>query len=394
MLACLFVAASAQARTEIHLITIGPGDHLLTRSGHTALMVAELDGEVLQSNRVYNYGDADFDNKLMPVQAIFSYIHFFLSSNETLDEAVRIYGYGQARTMSHQKLNLSDDQIQRLRKRLESDALPENREYIYHHLEASCATKARDLIDEVTGGAVREQLGGPTTDTTYQDMNWAFSGHAGPALAATFFFGRPNHHPHDRYYGLYDSRRLSEGLLEVDVPGPDGPRALSDTPEIIVERQGPPVIVSPSLATWMLMFTVFVVLSILGWEARKELPRKTRSAGFLLGAWALPFGLAGLFVGILTIFSTVPEVKYNEMLLVLPLTDLVLLAPAVQWFRQRRSRLDRFLAPYAVARLSLLSLYLAGWAGGLFIQRPIVIALVSWWFSLMLLSVARRSADT
>jgi hypothetical protein len=55
-----------------------------------------------------------------------------------------------------QSLDLTPEQALALAEGLEVAALPENREYRYHHYQDNCSTKVRDHLDRVLGGRLRE----------------------------------------------------------------------------------------------------------------------------------------------------------------------------------------------------------------------------------------------
>ena len=62
--------------------------------------------------------------------------------------------------MWSQKLDLLPEQARKIEARLWSDIKEENRYYIYHHFDDNCTTRLRDMIDEATGGKLREGSGG------------------------------------------------------------------------------------------------------------------------------------------------------------------------------------------------------------------------------------------
>ncbi len=401
LVAVLTLAGSAAAgeppsgtSTEVHVITMGPGDGLYTRAGHLALMVATLlDGKPV-ATRIYNYGATDWDNPWMVTDFLTGRLTFFLSSPGSLDDAVRTYGVGQKRTVYRQKLALTAAQTQDLVARLEQGVKPENRAYRYHHVEAICTTKARDLIDQVVGGAIREQLSGEPSDATIQqDVQLAFSGHRGPSIAADLLFGWRHYRPVDLYYGLYHPDRMREALQRVHVPDPQGgsdPVPLAGPPIKLGERIGPPLNLRPSHSTFWLAIFAAVVLLALGADAYRQLPNQTRIAGAWVALWALPVGLLGLLIAGLMTFSAVPELHDNELILSFPPTDLWLLGLSVRWMVGREVRL-RLLRWYVLGRVVVGLFCLAAIATGLFIQRPVILPMLSLAFSLGLWLMLRRA---
>jgi hypothetical protein len=388
-------AETADATTEIHVVTMGPGEGLYTRGGHLALMVATLvDGQPV-ATKIYNFGVTDWDNPWMVPEFFAGRLTFFLDSPGSLDDVARDYGVGQVRTVYRQKLRLSDAQTAAMVTRLEHEVEPENRNYRYHHVEAICTTRARDLIDEVVGGAVRQQLSSlPSDATVQQDVQLAFSGHVLPSIAADLFFGRRHYRPVDLYYGLYEPARMRAALQRVIVPDPLDPTRrvpLADPPVKIGERIGTPLNERPSHASvWMaIVFAVFLLA--LGADAYRQLPEQTRVAGAWLACWALPSGLLGLLIAALMAWSNVPELHQNELVLSFPPTDLLLLGLAVRWLRGGGASL-RFAKWYALTRAAVSVLCLVACAAGLFIQRPVMLPLLGLSFGVGLLVMLRRAA--
>ena len=96
--------------SEIDLLVMGPGDHLYTRGGHAALMVAEIeDGELVRST-VYNYGDTDWEDPLLVPHFLRGNLTFFLSDTGSIESTLQEYGVKQGREITRQRLNLSAEQ--------------------------------------------------------------------------------------------------------------------------------------------------------------------------------------------------------------------------------------------------------------------------------------------
>jgi len=387
-------AGVARQTTEIHVITMGPGEDLYTRAGHLALMVATMvDGQPV-ATRIYNYGATDWDNPRMVSDFFTGQLTFFLRSPGSLDDAVREYGLGQKRTVYRKKLALTTAQTAELVDRLEEELKPENRDYRYHHVEAICTTRARDLIDQVVGGAIREQLASKPSDATIQqDVQLAFSDHRLPSIAADLLFGRRHYRPVDLYYGLYHPDRMRVALQQVLVPDPLGgsePVPLAGPPITLGERVGSPLNVRPSHASWWFAFCVAVVLLALGADAYRQLPDHPHIAGVWVALWSLPFGLLGLLIAVLMVLSGVPELHRNELILAFPPTDLWLVGLSYRWLRQQQPSLRR-VRWYAIGRVVVGLLHLGACATGIFVQRPVILPVLSLAFSAALLLMLSRS---
>jgi hypothetical protein len=87
--------------------------------------------------------------------------------------------------------------------------------------------------------------------------------------------------------------------------------------------------------------------------------------------------------------STVTEGRINELLIAFPTTDLLLLGVAIRWLRGRAVA-GKLLRGYAIVRLALVLLALAGHAAGLLHQEPRVLVVMALVCTALLLVITRR----
>lgn len=128
---------------RISLMTVSPGSELYSVFGHSAVRVYD---PITRINRVYNYGTFDFDQPNF-------YLNFCRGKLlYSLDvESYRNFEYGNLhdlRWMEEQVLNLNGEQRQRIFSLLQTNALPENKDYKYDFFYDNCATRIRDLVKE------------------------------------------------------------------------------------------------------------------------------------------------------------------------------------------------------------------------------------------------------
>lgn len=140
------VPYSLSEQAEISILTIGPGDYLYDKFGHSAFRVND-PGRNL--DLVYNYGVYDFDTPnfygkfakgKLDYKLAVSYFDPFLESYQR-----------QQRWMREQLLDLSYGQKQQLFNFLQFNAKPENQYYRYDFFFDNCATKIRDVLVDVLG---------------------------------------------------------------------------------------------------------------------------------------------------------------------------------------------------------------------------------------------------
>ncbi|MEH6764541.1 MAG: DUF4105 domain-containing protein [Aequorivita antarctica] len=153
LLLLLLISVSVKAQfvplsetSEISILTIGPGAELYDKFGHSAFRIQDsLNGVDV----VFNYGKFDFDTpnfytkfargKLLYELGVSYYQPFFESY------------VAQNRWVKEQTLNLSYTEKQAVSDFLWNNVKPENKKYKYDFFFDNCATKIRDVIQEVLG---------------------------------------------------------------------------------------------------------------------------------------------------------------------------------------------------------------------------------------------------
>lgn len=135
------------------LVTYGPGNDVWERFGHNALWIRDDERGI---DHTFSFGYFELDRPGFHrdfAQGIMLY--FGAASGPEREFAF----YRQRhRSIEIQQLNLSPDQVRELY-RLMSDAIfPQPKYYQYDYYLANCSTWLRDLIDQVVGGQLAEQL--------------------------------------------------------------------------------------------------------------------------------------------------------------------------------------------------------------------------------------------
>lgn len=128
---------------RISLMTVSPGSELYSVFGHSAVRVYD---PITRINRVYNYGTFDFDQPNFYLNFCRGKLLYALDV-----ESYRNFEYGNLhdlRWMEEQVLNLNGEQRQRIFSLLQTNALPENKDYKYDFFYDNCATRIRDLVKE------------------------------------------------------------------------------------------------------------------------------------------------------------------------------------------------------------------------------------------------------
>ena len=131
-------------RAEMYLITATPGDELYSIFGHSAIWVVD---PVAGIDNVYNYGTFNFNTPNFYIKFIRGKLHYMLSVGR-MDHFLFEY-HMTGRGVVQQKLNLKQNEMQEIFEFLEVNRKPENKEYLYDFFFDNCATRIRDVFDDL-----------------------------------------------------------------------------------------------------------------------------------------------------------------------------------------------------------------------------------------------------
>lgn len=344
---------------RIELLTMGTGPTLFAAFGHAALRVRNE-----RDDLVYNFGYANFDNPWLVLDFLRGKALFWAAATEYAPtwESYR----DEDRTFYRQPLHLTAEQARKLAALLEHATWPP-KPYVYQHFADNCATRLRDLIDQVVGGAVRKQLAGKPTQTSYRALvREGFSGQRGVLVGGEYLFGRALDRPIDRWEAGFLPRLLRRYLQDVRVGG----KPLVGKPIVVYRRRaGPPNPGDPNTGVHMLWIGTMVCMLLL-LQLLLALRWRQRRAGLFALPVLLLLGLLGLLPWALAFYAKIPELSRSELTLIFWPTDLLLLALAVR-FARGRFYVGRWLRGYLGLRLAIVVAALAARVPNLFLQ-PIV----------------------
>jgi hypothetical protein len=129
---------------EITLLTASPGDELYSVFGHSAIRVYDPENGI---DAVFNYGTFDFNTPNFYLKFIRGKLLYKLSVSR-MEQFVPEY-YLEGRAIYEQVLNLTEDEKQGVFDFLMINSLPENAYYHYDFFHDNCATRIRDLADNL-----------------------------------------------------------------------------------------------------------------------------------------------------------------------------------------------------------------------------------------------------
>jgi len=122
----------------------------------------------IEFDSIYNYGVFDFDNPDFYTDFAKGYLNYKLGVSAT-ERFFYVYKYYN-RSIVAQILNLTQQEKQQLFDFLEENKKPENRYYFYDYFFNNCATKIRDVIEEVFGDRITFHYDYATEPHTIRDL--------------------------------------------------------------------------------------------------------------------------------------------------------------------------------------------------------------------------------
>jgi hypothetical protein len=274
---------------QVSVITFGPGLHPFYKFGHNAILIENRAGEGV----VYNFGMFNFGSASLLPKFLLGRYMYWLARTER-DPTISHY-IAENRTVERQELDLTPAQRLDLYQRLERNALPENRHYLYDYFYDNCSSRVRDALDGSLGGRLRAATQAPAAATFRQhalaltaDEPWLY-------LTLYFALGQGADRSITRWDEGFVPMELRDILREVKLPVEAG----GDKPLVKAEKvlfrstlpnlpRDPPDRLGIFAGVGLLLGGLG---ALLGWLARRQ-----RWARLALGASS---ALIGLVVGLL-----------------------------------------------------------------------------------------------
>jgi len=315
--------------SQVILYTIGQGDDVFEKFGHTALCLRH----PVRSWDVmcFDYGTADFDDF---AGLAWNFVRGSGSFGLSMSPESEVFSdYEKSdRTIWRQFLPLTPAQAEAVRVKLFADAQDPRWRYPYRLFDDNCATRPRDILDAALGGRLRAAtVGRHFEGLTLRDYGRRGFAEVTVALLLTdLLLGRHADQEADRWAGMALPYHLRDELRDL----------LGVVPEVVHQRSGRPFSSDPGWGGrgWF-FFLALALAAPLAITARLGRGREYAVAGAVL-----PLVLLGSLVWLVAIASPLPEGRVNELLLVFVPYDVVL--PFLREAVRRQ---------YARARIALLA---------------------------------------
>ncbi len=130
-------------QAEVSLLSSDPGYYLFEAFGHSSMRISDRTNRI---DLVYNYGAFNFFQKNFYFNFAKGYMLYFLGVRKT--DVVFADYYRRGVEVRELKLNLTQEEKQRIFDFLQENRKEENKYYYYDYFYDNCATKYRDILQE------------------------------------------------------------------------------------------------------------------------------------------------------------------------------------------------------------------------------------------------------
>lgn len=288
------VVADPGEDLEVRLVTVAPGDALVSRFGHTALWLVDHGSG---TSRAYGFGLSDFRRPGFLYELLEGRVESWGGEIDP-DEMLDLYR-GQDRRISVQTLNLGPSQRVILREVLHREMRAENGFVNYDFFRANCTTAVRDVIDEALGGQLRAATAGDSTPHTFRSLSRPYTISALPLhTVMTLVVANSVDQPIDAWEAMFLPTTLRDALRDLRIDNGSGQRVPLVADEEVVYESGQETVDASAGSPWphylFLGVALGGLLAWLGWAAgRSGTPYMDRAFATLAGGWVLLGGMIG-----------------------------------------------------------------------------------------------------
>lgn len=276
----------ANDKIEISILTCSVGEEVYSVFGHTAIRVIDRENH---SDKVYNFGMFDFATPNFEYKFLKGQLKYHRGVQET-EAFVKIYTY-EKRLITEQRLELTSNEKKKFLNRLQYLYRPENRYYFYSFLEKNCSTETRDLLSYTGVNFKNQGLEKSKRDlinSYLQEMPWL-------KLGINLVLGKSLDSNSTSNQSTFLPDYLQKEISLAELNGNN--LVKSEQPLNSIENNEKPNI--QHIFSPLLVFSLLALL-FLFWFPK---PVKIITS--------LSFGLTGIFILALWLFSGHQEVKYN-----------------------------------------------------------------------------------
>lgn len=278
------------ARLSISLLTYGPGDEVFERFGHVALVVRD---SVTGEDIAFNWGMFDFDQPNFLVNFLTGDTKYWMAGFNT--QAFNELYRRQNRRIRRQELAFTPVEKAALFDFVAWNAREENKFYRYDYYRDNCATRIRDAIDRVLGGALKPELDAPGEGHSWRGETARITASDLPTYAGIeIALGRSADKTLSKWDEVFLPDYLADHLATFVVRRPDGSRnrlVSSDSVIFAADRVPLPTEEPSRVATAALLGLTLAGLIAALADAKQRIARVMLSVGVAL--WYVLGGVLG-----------------------------------------------------------------------------------------------------
>ena len=295
----------------LKIAVIGPGDELYFWWGHIGLVVED---KISGDARFYDWGVFSFENENFFVN--FAFGRLLYSCMASRAESNYNSYINTNRDITLYTLDLPADKKEAILRLAETNMLPENRDYMYHHFRDNCATKIRDILDAALDGDLKAKFGDAPGRFTFREhvsrhtwfnpfFHWSLG----------FWMGQGIDRPITEWDDMFLPSEIALRISDYNYTWPDGrERPLVSSVEILNTSHKRPIVLDTPRSAWFGGLLISLLLSELVALFYLLYGRKNGFRIFF-GAFqsflGLFFGIAGSMLFFMAIFTD-HDYTYNN----------------------------------------------------------------------------------
>ncbi len=351
LLTGICTAQTLSPAARVSVLTVGPGNELYSSFGHTVLRIQD---PMLGLDRPYSYGTFDFRTENFYLKFIRGTLPYTLSVSD-LGREMQYWQY-ENRSVTEQVLQLSARQKQRLFEALETNYLPENREYRYKFYYDNCTSRIRDQLANACGDSLTFTDRNQPTGLSYRDaMNLYLRQKHWERFGMNLALGRPSDHEMTVWQSMYLPENLMAQLRRATVRLPDGSQVpVVGNEQKLIDTSLMAPAVSPATPFYVKPWFVFFGLLALVLLRTQADHQRNQPSAWLDRLIFCVYGLAGWFLFLLWVGTDHGVTNWNPALLLF----FPLYFPLI--FRATRPGKTAVADPFFRAVWWLLGVYLIG----------------------------------
>ncbi|MFO7756468.1 MAG: DUF4105 domain-containing protein [Bacteroidales bacterium] len=252
----IFPLLSQTDNTQVFLLTCDPGPESHTMYGHSALRLYD---SISGTDVVYNWGVFDFSTtnfnykfargRLNYKLAAYSYKSFLNEYRPT------------KRSVYMQKLYMPDKELLKLKKMLDENLKPENVFYKYDFFWDNCATRIRDILEDVYGDKLVYPEQDEEPDVTYRERIDEFhDGVLWMDAGIDLLLGSPADQPCGFRESMFLPEYLMKNLSEAHITDGDKRVMLLGPTEIVFDHERPQYDTGLLKQPWFWLSIAFIIV--------------------------------------------------------------------------------------------------------------------------------------